>query len=145
MTIASKRAASLGSLMLLCAVGLVGCGGSGGDPNRNSVQGTVTFDGVPVDGGVIMFLPADAESVKAGGEIIAGKYNLEAAKGPNPGEHRVQILWDKKTGRQIPSNDPPNTIDETKQVIPPQYNADSKLRADIKPGRNTHDFALTSK
>ena len=53
--------------------------------------------------------------------------------------------WKKPTGKKVPTpGDPGTTMDETAQVIPPQYNTQSKLTADIKSGSNTADFALTS-
>ncbi len=135
------------ALGLAFALGLLaGCGGADGD--RIPVQGTVTFDGQPVDGGSIAFLPenSDAKAVKVGGPIENGKYELKGAKAPAPGKHRVEIFWHKKTGKQIVSpNDPPNKVDETKQVIPAQYNTKTTLTANVEPGHTTFDFDLKKK
>ena len=43
------------------------------------------------------------------------------------------------------SSDPPNKIDETKQVVPKKYNAESQQTADVKSGSNTFDFKVGSK
>ena len=51
----------------------------------------------------------------------------------------------QETGKQIPNkNDPGTSIDETKQVIPDEYNRDSKTKAEIKSGSNTQNFELKS-
>jgi hypothetical protein len=118
-----------------------GCGG----PPRAAVEGTVTLDGAPIDGGQIFFLGADAKSVGAEAEIQGGKYSLDARKGPGLGAQKVRILWLKKTGRQVVGSDPPNKVDETIQVVPKKYNSPTMLTADIKPGKNTGiDFKLES-
>jgi hypothetical protein len=137
---------------LLCGFLLLvmtGCGGASPD-DRLPVQGTVTFDGQPLDGGVIVFLPqgegAD-KRIKTGGDIVKGKYAVKAGKGPNPGLCRVEITWKRKTGRKFANNDiggPP--IDETTQGLPAKYHSQSILTAEIKPsGSNTFDFDLQSK
>lgn len=64
------------------ALSLTGC------DSTATVQGTVTFDGQPVDSGVITFLPADGQGPVAGGEISAGTYAVHAIM---PGEKIVQI------------------------------------------------------
>jgi hypothetical protein len=101
-----------------------------------------------VDGGMILFFPADGafKPDEAHAPIQDGKYSLEVGKGPKPGTYRVEITWNKKTGRSIINkSDPPNLIEETLQVIPEQYNTKSTLTRDIKPGINTLDFELKGK
>jgi hypothetical protein len=120
-------------------------GGCGDVSGRSSVQGNVTIDGEPVDGGAIVFIPEgeSGQRVPAGGEIVGGKYSLPAERGPSPGKCRVEITWKKKTGRQIVSpNDAPNKIDETVQVVPIIYNSSSTLKEDVQPGANTFNYTL---
>ena len=33
-------------------------------------------------------------------------------------------------------------MDETQEAIPPQYNTQTTLRRELKPGENVHDFDL---
>jgi hypothetical protein len=135
-------AALLGLALLLTA----GCGSRGG--NRAAVSGAVTFDGQPVDGGAIVFLPqgdGPADRPKSGAGIEAGRYAIPAEKGPAPGKYRVEIRWPRPTGKQIPSDDPPNLMDETRQVIPDKFNSRSELTCDVQPGKNNFDFPLTTK
>ena len=121
---------------------LAGCGGGDYDgPARASVKGKVTFDGAPVDGGTIAFIPVGGDGRKAGESIVNGEYNIPEAKGPNTGEHRVEIRWPKPTGKMITAGT--ETFPETKEAIPLNYNDSSGLTAKIGSGENTFDFALT--
>lgn len=120
---------------------IVGCGSS----NQVSVQGRVTFDGQPVGPGSIVFLPdAGVEGTKVAAAIEDGKYQIGPERGAVPGDFRVEISWSKKTGRQIPSADPGIMMDEMQEAIPPQYNAQTTLRRELKAGENVHDFDLRS-
>jgi hypothetical protein len=108
---------------------LTGCGGGG------RIEGTVTFDGQPVDGGTIAFIPTTG-SGNVAGQITNGKYSLESPS-LAPGTYKVEINWMKPTGKQIPNkSDPGTNVDEVKQVIPMEYNTQSKLSAEIKSGSN---------
>lgn len=63
---------------------VAGCGS-----NRPAVQGTVLFNGEPVDGGAINFIPQGdvGSGTSASAEIVAGKYYLPAGPGPRrPGK-----------------------------------------------------------
>jgi len=141
-----RHALCLVPLVLALAV-LAGCSSS----KRVPVSGTVTFDGKPVDGGVIAFLPegdvAPGGKGTVSGEIVEGKYSLPSGRGPDAGKYKVQITWNKKTGKQIDTpGDPGTKMDDTVQVIPPKYNKQTILTAEIKSGSNDNvNFELTSK
>ena len=69
------------SLLALLLPGfLTGCGGGA------RIEGTVNFDGQPVDGGTITFIPTagSGKGTNAGGQIIGGKYSIDAP-GLSPG------------------------------------------------------------
>jgi hypothetical protein len=118
-----------------CVVFLSGCGG-------NRIEGNVTLDGQPVDGGTITFVGPNNQG-KAGARIVGGKYTLDTPLAP--GTYKVEIEWMKKTGKTIPNkSDVGTTIDETKQAIAAEYNRQSKLTADVKSGSNTFNFDLKS-
>jgi len=125
----------------VAALTLVGCAS---DSDRCRVQGDVTYNGEPVDDGGIAFIPEkeSASQTPATGEIVDGHYDLDSKRGPYPGNYRVEIYWNKKTGRTITSKASGATKDERKQAIPPKYNQRTELKVEIKPGRNTHDFHL---
>ncbi|VTR90792.1 Uncharacterized protein OS=Planctomyces maris DSM 8797 GN=PM8797T_14921 PE=4 SV=1 [Gemmata massiliana] len=124
---ALRAAALVGALVVL-----TGCGG------RGAVEGTVTFNGEPVDNGGINFVAEDGKSTGAGGEIKDGKYTITGDRAPAPGKYKVQIVWNKKTGRVITDTaDTGAKVNETRQVIPEQFNTQTTLTAEIKSGANT--------
>src|SRR5579864_8957149 len=136
------RRVRCGALIVAAVLALIpGCGDAG---PRSSVQGSVTYDGQPVDDGTIAFLPAGdgEERARATGEIYDGRYELNSHSGPNTGKYRVEIYWRKKTGRQIASPSGKSFKEETEQAIPARYNAQSELTVEVQPGRNTFDFDL---
>jgi len=128
----SRRIAA--PLLLLLGLFVVsGCGGS----SRAGVEGKVTFNGSPLEAGMISFL-VEADRPDSGHAAITdGKYALAADKGPPPGTYRVEITWNKPEAKP---KDP--DIVRTVQVIPQKYNLRSQLKADLKPGMNTCDFEL---
>jgi hypothetical protein len=130
------RQALTSAVLLIAAAAPLGCGGSGPGGARYAVEGTVTLNGNPVDGGKILLLPADAGSVKAHGDIVGGKFALDTTNGPNAGKYRIEIVWYKKTGKKV-TNDA-NVIDETLQVVPANYNAASRTYIEVKPEKNMH-------
>jgi hypothetical protein len=131
---------------LLAGTLLGGLGGCAKKPS--SVEGSVVFDGKPVERGTIVFVPQDAEESgnspsglkKVGVKIAGGKYSVGEDQGIVPGNYRVQITWDRKTGKTI-------TVDEairaeTVQMLPEKYNKETTLTAEIKSSENQIDFDL---
>jgi hypothetical protein len=57
----------------------------------------------------------------------------------------VGVNWPKKTRRKIPATDPGFESDERKEVIPPRYNKDSTLTAEVFPSENVRDFEPRSR
>jgi hypothetical protein len=129
----------------LVAVVLGGCGGSG--PRRAPVAGKVTIGGQPLAKGRILFIP---EAPNAGpatsAAIVGGAYQIPQAEGAVIGRNRVEVeaewnlgfaiddeaAYAKRGGRPLPPN-----------PIPPQYNRESTLVADIKAGQdNTFDITI---
>lgn len=146
-----RRVKQLRSPILAMAIGLLvlcGCSRRGYDgPERAAVIGQVTLDGVPVQNGVMNLIPAGGDGLRKASTLVeAGSYDLPEAKGPNVGTYRVEILWRKPTGRKIPGSDMHGSmVDETAEAIPSKYNTQTTLQIEITPGRNRHDFQLTSK
>jgi len=129
---------------LFLAAAILALAGCGPDSGRAAVQGKVSYGGEPVDFGGIAFVPeggGDAQA-RATGDILDGHYHLDSSHGPNPGKYRVQIYWQKKTGRKITSRSGTASREVTQQVIPAHYNENSELTVDLQPGRNTFDFDL---
>ncbi|MFH1918534.1 MAG: hypothetical protein ABIP48_01420 [Planctomycetota bacterium] len=129
----------------------VGCGN-----NLATVEGTVTFDGEPVDNGTIVLEPADGKGPTAGGKIEQGKYLLADEAGVMPGKKIVRITAVRKTGRQHDASMPgaegaggPSApavmVDQLESYIPAIYNQKSTLTFEVVAGKgNQHDFELKS-
>jgi len=121
----------------LFLVGLAGCG------SRASVQGSVTFDGTPIDNGSITFVPDSSSGQKATAQIKDGKYVIESDRGPAPGKYKVEVTW-VKAGPAKKGGDPDVQQGDGKQMLPDKFNKATTLTAEIKSGSNTVNFDLKS-
>lgn len=129
-------------ICLFVVVALLGCG-----DGMSTVTGTVTLDGVPVSvgkqmNGTVNFVREDGSGARATGHIDeSGKYSLTtgATDGIEPGTYLVGIAVNQIT---IPAD--ANAMPQPKLITPKKYASTrtSGLKADVKPGRNTFDFAL---
>lgn len=130
-------------LVLVVVTAALAGGGCASSSDRSRVSGEVRYGGEPVDDGGIAFIPEEGSGIEvsATGPIEEGHYDLDYKRGPFPGKYRVEIYWDKKTGKTITSPSG-STKDERKQAIPDKYNEKTELRVEVKPGRNTLDFDL---
>ena len=116
-----------------CLLLLIPCGcGSGDRPPLGTVHGTITLDGKPLAGASVIFEPVEPARASAGFTDDDGKYELiyiRRDKGAKVGAHLVRISV-AQSGK-FP-------------LLPPRYNRQSVLKADVKAGDNTIDFPLTS-
>ena len=141
----------LGHGALVLIVGLLGSGcGEGDELPREAVSGTVNLDGKPLEKGTIQFTPvgqgSQGAAVQGGGMIESGKYSIPRDRGLVPGEYQVAI-FSGGAGRPAVGKNGPVTGGPapTKETIPPKYNAQSKLKAEVKKGGpNDFPFDLTS-
>jgi hypothetical protein len=134
----------IGFLALMAAAG---CGGGDGV----GVSGVVTFQGQPVEDGMIQFLANDpaAEGRSAGAPIVDGKYAIARNGGPPPGSYRVEVTAYQEVREQTAEElggamfgrDPselgiaPEAIMVRENVIPEQYNTKSTLSVTIPSQR----------
>lgn len=127
---------------------IAGCGTAAYEgPPRFAVSGKVTFNGEPVHGGTISFVPENDKNRPAGGPIENGAYSVPEEKGPNAGKYRVLIYWNKPTGEQVlDAEDTGEMVPVVEQVIPARYNDSTELTVEVKSGgQNVFDFTnLTS-
>jgi len=115
---------------VLLAFPLWGCGAA----TSNRVEGTVTFDGNPIESGEIRFLPKNGEGGVGAGSIENGKYSIECA----PGEKNVQI-----SATRVDAKPAPDGLENYVQYIPSKYNEKTTLTAKIEAGGTTGlDFDL---
>ncbi len=123
--------AVLGLASLLLAVG---CGRSD-RPDLGTVQGTVTLDGAPLAGALVVFTPSGPGRSSSDLTDAAGRYELTYLRdiaGATLGPHVVIITTatEERGGREI---------------LPPRYHEKTELSATVAAGVNTIDFPLESK
>jgi hypothetical protein len=133
-------------LPLLVLVALAGCGET--TPQRAPVAGKVTVGGQPLAKGRILFIPLSPnQGPTTSAAIVAGEYKIPKAEGAVVGQNRVEVEADWNLGFAIDDEAayakrcgqplPPNSI-------PPQYNRESKLVAEVKAGQdNAFDVTVS--
>lgn len=136
----SKRTGT--SALLVCSL-VLACVSCTSESGRLEVWGEVTFDGQKIDKGSILFIPLDGKSIKTGGPIADGRYEISAEKGPVPGKHRVLCFWEKATGKTYVDRDSGDTYPVRKEGLPAKFQSDSSpLEIDFHSGEKTYDFHL---
>jgi hypothetical protein len=134
---------SFHSTLLLAFCGIVFLAGCGGGGKPASVKGQVTFVGATVENGSIRFDPMeDTVSDPAAAKITSGQYEIPSSAGLKAGKFRVTITASESMGRKM---DPEagEEVEVLREIIPQKYNINSELTADLTPGENQQDFALT--
>ncbi|SFH69501.1 hypothetical protein [Planctomicrobium piriforme] len=122
-----------------------GCGSKESIP-RSAVSGQVTFEGQPLEAGVILFVPGTGvKGAPVHLSIQAGKYDSASdpadRRGVVTGNNQIQILAMKKTGKKI--KNPDNRMEEeVLQYIPARYNIQTELSQVIQPGKQELNFDL---
>lgn len=130
----------------VCGLGLLLLAGCGGSSDRQALEGTVTFDGVPLAEGSIVFSPLPGtRGPTAGGQVNDGKFSVSPKGGTFVGTFRVEITATRKTGRKVMDPMLGKEVDDITQYIPMRYNRQSELTAEVTEGSNQFEFALTSK
>lgn len=116
---------------------LVGCSGGDSRLSRVEVSGLVYVNDKPLKQGQITFKPMDGTpGPSVGGEIVDGTFKIPEESGPCQGTHRVEIRAVRSTGRKVSGgmdSSATESVDEVEQFIPREYNANSKLQADVSP------------
>jgi hypothetical protein len=137
----TSMAAAIGSVV--CCLMLAGCGGSGLE--TVAVDGTVTYDGKPLEIGIVRFVPLDPEGMMATGTLKpGGKYELATrnSDGILEGDYKVTVesfLIDDT----VPEKDRELGIGGKTSAIPTKYSdpETSGLKETID-GSRTIDIAL---
>ena len=117
---------------------MTGCGGV--DPNLPKcapVKGVVTYNGKPIDMGVIIFFPQDvdgainaASGIREGGHYELATYDTDGFDGAAIGTHTVQIdAYDANNVNQAPGR-------YADRFTTP-------LTYEVKPGENIYNIELT--
>lgn len=118
---------------LLVGLAAIGCGGT----KLADVSGEVKIDGGPLEAGEIIFESPNMEETPNAAEIKNGKYHLQTAPGPK----KVKISASRGNG----IIDPLMKQEGQEPMIPEEFNVQTKLTADLKPGPQTGvNFDVTS-
>lgn len=119
--------------LLPCLVLFAACGPSG--PVTYPVSGTVTFDGKPVEKGLIVFSSPDGKMNPDSGEIKDGKFSFPA----QPGKKKVEIRANREG-----AFDPVMNSKKSIAYIPTKYNDTTELTAEVTDdtAKNVFEFKL---
>jgi hypothetical protein len=115
-----------------------GCGPSG--PQKITIRGMVTLDGVALPEGQVVFIPSDPSLGAAGGAIANGVFTVTTYKGP----HQVEVHAEKRLPRPVPPGAPPEAGFTFVSIIPKRYNEQTTLTFDVHSPNDRPEFALTS-
>ena len=138
-------------IILLAALVPIGCGGGDGGV---AISGEVTFQGQPVEDGMIQFVPAGGSGGRsAGAPVVEGRYSIPRTGGPPAGPYRVEVSafeevrkqTEEEIGGAFFGRDPSEfgvSADELvirENVIPESYNSSSKLTVTI-PDQSSFEY-----
>jgi hypothetical protein len=142
-----KRSGAWGGALglVLATLAIPGCGDSSA-----SVSGTVTLDGVPVEGGpdlygTVAFYREDGSGAPAVG-IIQKKGHYELATGTKQGLEPGSYIVGVAVKKILPPAEP-GGLTRPQRVSDPKYAKpeESGFRAEVKLGDNQFDFDVESK
>lgn len=132
------RTAHLPALGLV-ALTLSACGRSDG-LHRVEVKGSATFDGVPIERGLITFRPAPgSQGPAAGTGVVAGKFSIPVERGPTIGPHEVEVKI-----VSVASNPESSGDSAQSNRTPPQLKTFSQ-QVDVTDGINDFKFTFPPK
>ncbi len=124
-------------LLILLALLAAGCNRG---PVVGTVKGTITWDGQPVDGGLIRLVPTDGNSQPADCIVTAGAYSITMPVG----EKKVEIYWTKSSASGKVDTASQGT-ERVVTLIPPKFNTESELVYVVEKGQAVKDYSLTSR
>lgn len=155
---ALARNVSFGLVWVLGAA-LSGCGGAASPPGSDEEKplvpfsGVVTYNGKPLQGAMITFLPVDERGTIGQGDTDAeGKFSLkyQGRPGTAPGPYKVSINYRMAPGgvlitRGMMSSlvEPPE-VTASRELLAPEYSdlGQTKLSLEVGKSGGNHAFAL---
>jgi hypothetical protein len=90
-----------------------------------------------------LFTPIEGtRGVATGSDIKDGRYRLNSSNGPAVGWNRVEITAVRPSGKMVqdPLGAPGQLREMFVSAVAARFNAESTLKAQIKPGDNTENF-----
>ncbi|MDR2755619.1 MAG: carboxypeptidase-like regulatory domain-containing protein [Planctomycetaceae bacterium] len=144
-------------LILFLFLFVVGC--SGGSFRVEVVEGTVTLDGIPLEGATLTFIPSDSNIGKSAyaRTDMQGTFKLTAVQGGTSGAGTMVGHYRVAISKDVPSREPTakEITDQERgispdipilHIIPEKYNdaQTSGLTAEVVKGKNIFNFDLKS-
>lgn len=130
----------------LVACLFVGVGCADQDPHgRESLTGTVTLHGRPLDAGTIEFLPPDPDhGLGARGQVQDGRFAIPRSQDVPPGTYRVLISSPDPDPGAGPVGPPGMPMPPPgRDRIPAKYNRESRVTVVVRAGAANHfDFTI---
>lgn len=131
--------------LVVLALVMTGCS----DPyaGRFDLSGKVTLEGQPLQDGTITFEPLENQKTASGGTITNGEFKVERKDGLAVGKYRVLITaGDGKTpANEEEAGGPSGANILSMDLIPPEWNTESKQEITIKDGENKFEFTIPKK
>ena len=134
-------------VVLLAASAAAGCGNA--PDGRQKISGTITLKGVPLDEGLIEFIPkgdpaAKGVATRSGALIKDGRYVIPQDKGLLPGTYKVVISSVEGNAPEPTPGVPPGPTKKgrAKDRIPADYNRTTKEVVEVTK-EGPHEFNYT--
>ena len=142
-------------ILFALVVAIAGC--RSGELDVQSVTGTVTYNGSPLEGAIVTFVSAEDDSGYGATAVteMDGRYSLNThganRNGALVGTYNVTIsktiAIDRNGKEYLDDSQPlgPSGRPDTKHLIPEKYSGMSTtaiLSANVKKGKNVFDFNL---
>jgi hypothetical protein len=122
----------IGRVMSLLVVFLALCSGCTGDGKRRPLSGSVSFQGKPLAHGSITFLTMSGPPGPVCGALIrAGRYEVPASQGLEPGTYRVVISAPVPGGKLSAAEKAAGASPRAREGLPAKYNSASKLTVEV--------------
>jgi hypothetical protein len=96
------------SFIAVLGLAIAGCGETG----RMMVSGNVTIDKKPVDRGLITFESVSDSRKPTGASITNGNFAIDKSHGLLPGDHKVILQAQRRTGKKIRDRQMPTEVEE---------------------------------
>ncbi|WP_278468776.1 hypothetical protein [Gimesia maris] len=132
-------------ILCSCLLLLTGCGQSTDEMTLTPMSGTITYQGTPIEEGVIRLVPQEGTSAPVRTtQINAGNYQFTDRSAVKPGTYQVEInAYQGEAG--LPGDQPTGSSTSRKQYLPEQFNTKSTIEPlTIPPDSDPvqHDFNL---
>lgn len=128
--------------LVLSTLLILGCGQSSDRPETGEVSGVVTLDGDPLPEARVVFAPTEGGQSSEATTDANGHYELVYRgdeMGAKVGEHKVYV----STFEEEYLDDTGKMIGGREELVPQQYNTNTTLTKEVKPGANDIPLELT--